>query len=241
MCGNDELDCCRTISSFENLSPILASGSSKLDSVDSSTLSFLELLQKGCWEDAVTRLKINHDLAKEWHYGIDKRNPLTNEPGILWKRLPLHIVCSDVSILAGGQKRVVPIGLIQLLIHLYPAGLRAVDPHTGMIPLHLACRSCAMPGKSKSPESLSSVMLQFVRIALKAFPHSTKVADAAGRLPIHHAIMMGAPFAVVKLLVHQDPGSVLSPDQDGNTPLLHAHRVYPFGDPVMSLLELAWM
>jgi hypothetical protein len=226
----------------------MVSVSTALDSNGSTALSFVEMLQQGHWEEALSCLEADHGLAKEWHYGIDKHNPITNEPCTLWKRLPLHIVCSGTSTPSDEPiQRVVPIALVKLLIQAYPEGLRAVDPHTGMVPLHLACRSsCSKPakevqGKGSSADSMASVMLQVIRIALKAFPHSTKVVDAAGRLPLHHAIMVGAPYSVVEMLVHHDPGSVLSPDQDGNTPLTYAPKVYPVGDPVMALLELAWL
>ncbi|KAG7344555.1 ankyrin repeat domain protein [Nitzschia inconspicua] len=240
----DSMDIDRTNSSSSNTSTTMASIST--DSSVSTGLTFVEMLQQGRWDIAMLCLESNHGLAKEWHYGIDKHNPITNEPCTLWKRLPLHIVCSSVACGDNKDGTVVPLGLIQLLIQAYPNGLRAVDPHTGMIPLHLACRSCGTQVKQRgsellSSESMTSVMLQVIRIALKAFPHSTKVVDVAGRLPLHHAIMVGAPFPVVELLVNQDPGSVLSPDQNGNTPLSYALKVYPTGDRVMSLLELAWL
>ncbi|KAG7370553.1 ankyrin repeat domain protein [Nitzschia inconspicua] len=241
----DSMDIDRTNSSSSNTSATMASIST--DSSVSTGLTFVEMLQQGRWDIAMLCLESDHGLAKEWHYGIDKHNPITNEPCTLWKRLPLHIVCSSVACGDNKDGTVVPLGLIQLLIQVYPNGLRAVDPHTGMIPLHLACHSCGKQVQQSgsellSPaESMTSVMLQVIRIALKAFPHSTKVVDVAGRLPLHHAIMVGAPFPVVELLVNQDPGSVLSPDQNGNTPLSYALKVYPPGDRVMSLLELAWL
>lgn len=236
------VDCERTNSNSTETSTTVTLASTTSESAGSKSLSFLDMLQQGRWNDAMTCLELDHHLAKEWHYGIDKHNPITNEPCTLWKRLPLHIVCSGVI---SNDADVIPLCLVQLLIQANPEGLRAVDPHTGMVPLHLACRSSGSPtdgsGGKKSPTAMASIMLHVIRIALKAFPHSTKVVDVAGRLPLHHAIMVGAPISVVELLVHQDPGSVLSPDQEGNTPLSYAPKVYPTGDPVMSLLELAWL
>lgn len=191
-------------------------------------------------------LERDHSLAKEWHYGIDKYNPITHEPCTLWKRLPLHIVCARSSVLKGdGVQRVVPLGLVQRLIQVYPEALRAVDPHTGMVPLHLACRSCAghrSQQKFGEGESVSSVMLQVIRTAVKIFPHLTKVVDVAGRIPLHYAVMVGSPFPVIDILVNHDPGSVLSPDQNGITPISYAQKMYQEGgEDIMALLELAWL
>jgi hypothetical protein len=52
---------------------------------------------------------------------------------------------------------------------------------------------------------------------------------------------VGAPYTIVERLVRQDPGTVLSPDQNGVTPLSLAQKTYPADDPVMSLMELAWL
>jgi hypothetical protein len=56
-------------------------------------------------------------------------------------------------------------------------------------------------------------MIQVIRIALKYYAHSTKAIDACGRLPLHHAVLVGAPLIVVRILVNHDPGTVLCPDQ----------------------------
>jgi ankyrin repeat protein len=185
----------------------------------------------------MARLELDHNLAKEWHYGIDKHNPVTNEPCTLWKRLPLHIVCAGSS-----NNSPVPLGLVHLLIKVYPQGLRSVDPHTGMIPLHLACRSCGrQPAGPSRNNEMAVVMLQVIRLGLQVYPHSTKALDVAGRSPLHHAVMVGAPMAVIDILVHKDPGSVLCPDQNGFTPLCYAQEKYAAGEPVMSVLELLWL
>jgi hypothetical protein len=207
----------------------------------STAASFAELLQQGSWEEAMVRLETDHTLAREWHYGIEKYNPITGEPCTLWKRLPLHIVCAGAPL---HQETSVPFGLVQLLIQVYPEALRSVDPHTGMIPLHLACRSSACASNDTAEngiESFASVMFQVIHTAIKIFPHLTKVIDSYGRLPLHHAVMVGAPYTIVERLVRQDPGTVLSPDQNGVTPLSLAQKTYPADDSVMSLMELAWL
>ena len=193
----------------------------------------------------MSRLEIDNSLAREWHYGIDKHNALTGEPCTLWKRLPLHIVCAGTSSAAGSNAHVLPLGLVELLIQVYPEALRAVDPHTGMIPLHLACRSCAQMSSSdvaqNTGESIASVMFQIIFVSLRVFPHLTKVVDLFGRLPLHYAVMVGAPYAVMELLVLHDPGTVLSPDQEGITPISSAQKTFSADDPVMTLMELSWL
>jgi len=207
-----------------------------VDNTQTPPASLGELLQEGRWQQAMTYLELDHNLAKDWHYGIDK------DPCTLWKRLPLHIVCAGPKASKSENTTPVPLGLVQLLIQVYPESLRSADPHTGMIPLHLACRSCARHSENDVDAiSICSVMLQVIRLALKIYPHSTKAVDVMGRSPLHHAVMVGAPYPVVELLVHQDPGSVLSSDQEGFTPLCYAQKMYAVGDPVMSLLELAWL
>jgi ankyrin repeat protein len=166
------------------------------------------------WQKAIEWIEADPSKAREWHYGID--NTSTNEP-ILWKRLALHLACTVAA----------PIGLIDLLLQLYPKALGCPDPHNGSIPMHLACQY----GSS----------LQVVRALIQARTASTKAVDARGRLPLHYAILSAAPYAIIELMVQHDPASVLCPDQEGKTPLQYCQHSYPVGNPVIGLLELVWM
>jgi ankyrin repeat protein len=175
------------------------------------------LLLEGNWSDAVALVESDTSLAREWHYGIDNDcSSISSEP-YLWKRLALHLVCTVNS----------PIGLIELLIQVYPKALECVDPHNGTIPLHLACRhGCG---------------LETIRALIMARSASTKAVDANGRLPLHHAIIVSAPYCIIDFLVQHDPVAVLCPDQHGKTPLQYAQHSYPIGSRVIGLLELVWM
>lgn len=163
----------------------------------------------------------------------------------LWKRLALHLACTVKAI---------PRNIIELLIQLYPNALESYDPHSGDIPLHLACaylhrnkqphdqnRHQHHEATTSSSSSSSSSALEIIRLLVNAKKHSTKVVNIHGRLPLHVAIINAAPYSIIEYLIRHDPGTVLCPDGNGKTPLQYAKECYPYGSPIIGLLEVVWM
>lgn len=195
------------------------------------------MLQHGMWSEAMELLEGDLRLVKKWHYGIDHHKNGAKSTGqettcTLWKRLPLHIACAGIE--------APPIGFLDLLLKAYRGAASCADPHSGYLPLHLACQT--------------HCNLAVIRTLLDAAPGTTKAVDGVlGRLPLHHAIVAQAPYSVLEVLVHHDPRTVSTPDQNGKTPLMLAQCVYltrksgesshgyPRHHPVLSLLELVWM
>ena len=224
---------------------ILPVSSSSSSSSPSSPTSLSEFLQRGFWSDAMDLLESDMRLARKWHYGIDHYGARDHQSRncqqamfqsrredstcMLWKRLPLHIACAGIE--------APPIGLLDLLLKAYRGAASCADPHSGYLPLHLACRT--------------HCNLAVIRTLLQAAPVTTKVVDAIlGQLPLHHAILAHAPYSVIEALVHHDPQTVSFPDNNGKTPLMLAQRVYftsttgrsgPQNHPVLTLLDLAWL
>ena len=116
-----------------------------------------DLLQNGQWSEAFTLLKNDYRLGRKWTYGID-HYPLSSPSSsssssassgcTLWKRLPLHIVCSynydydannNNNNNPSRRPSPPPIQLVDLLIKSFRGGASCIDPHSGYTPLHLAC------------------------------------------------------------------------------------------------------
>lgn len=170
------------------------------------------------WIAVCTLVESDPHQAREWYYGMDPSNncsSLTPAAPVVWKRLALHVAC-----MVGA-----PLQVMKALIRAHPAALQLSDPHSGAAPLHLACGLGA---------DISTLQLLLV-------PGATKVTDARGRMPIHHAMIAQAPYGIVEWLIRCDPASVLCPDREGKTPLQLAHQSYPAGSSVLGLLELVWM
>jgi hypothetical protein len=174
------------------------------------------LLLERNWPAALDLLEIDPTQAREWHYGIDGNSGNSIEP-VLWKRLALHLACAVAA----------PIGLVELLLKIYPEAIDKSDPHNGSTPLHLSCQFGAS--------------VQVVRALLQARTALTKAVDVRGRLALHYAVLAAAPFPIIELLVQHDPASALCPDQVSKTPLQYAHHVYPSGSHIMGFLETVWI
>lgn len=205
---------------------------------------FNVLLQRN-WQIAIDMIEMEPNLAKEWHYGIDSEcqdkiwNKQEQQQPILWKRLVLHVACSVTA----------PIELIQLLLQIYPEAITAPDPHTGSLPIHLACSTSSGRGStctgdgllSSSPPS-SSLSLPLIQELMVHAPGTTKAVDYRGRSPLHCAILSKASTPIVRFLVQHDRASVVCPDIYEKTPLEYAHRVYPDDNDVVPLLDtIVWI
>ena len=177
-------------------------------------------------------IELDPCLAEEWHYGIDEvdeenydadgsaKVPIRRRRTILWKRLPLHVACLMSA----------PIGIIELLLTIYPKALTSHDPHNGSLPIHLACSST-----SKSSSSLTLIQTLLNNKA------TTKAVDDRGRLPLHYAILSKSPDEIVRYLVQLDAQSLYCPDEEGKTPLQYARQVYPSDCSVLGMLDSAWI
>lgn len=184
-------------------------------STKSQSVLYNLLLERN-WTEALELLEQDPTQAREWHYGIDENSATTTEL-VLWKRLALHLACAVAA----------PIGLVELLLKIYPQAIDKCDPHNGSTPLHLSCQFGAS--------------VQVVRALLQARTALTKAVDVRGRLALHYAVLAAAPYPTIELLVQHDPASALCPDQDGKTPLQYAHYVYPSGSHIMGFLETVWI
>lgn len=161
-------------------------------------VSLFAMLLSQEWEDALALVEEDPSQASIWHYGIDENN-------VPWKRLPLHLVCAWNA----------PVGLVQVILHAFPDAATSVDPYDGSLPLHVACQ-------------IMEPDLQVVRLLLKAYSSSTRAVDMNGRCPLHYAALGAAraadatnpsiPYAVLQVLVQEDPESVLCRDRLGKTP-----------------------
>jgi len=158
---------------------------------------------------------------------------------------PLHAACR-----IHGSRAETPAGTLRLPVSPNPRALRQPGPRRpGSLPLHLLCDSfsslrfrCATTTATVSPPPPKRHdALELLRVLLASHPRATSVPDRRGRLPLHRAVLAGAPFEAVRMLVHRDPRAIALPDRDGLTPLAHAKKVYPVGGSVPKLLELAWV
>jgi ankyrin repeat protein len=181
-----------------------------------SQSALYNLLLERNWPEALDLLEQDPTQAREWHYGVDENSGTTTEP-VLWKRLALHLACAVAA----------PIGLVELLLKIYPEAIDKSDPHNGSTPLHLSCQFGAS--------------VQVVRALLQARTALTKAVDVRGRMALHYAVLAAAPFPIIELLVQHDPASALCPDQDSKTPLQYAHYVYLSGSHIMGFLETVWI
>ena len=187
------------------------------------------LFQKD-WQAAMDLIELDPELAKEWHYGIDEvedgdygfneptQLPVNHRRTILWKRLPLHVAAWVAA----------PIGIIELLVKIYPQALISCDPHNGSLPLHLACS-----GPSSS--------LQLIRILLTKAKVTTKAVDDRGRSPLHYAILSKKSIEIVQFLVQGDTESLYCPDENAKTPFHYARKIYPPDSSVLSMLDTVWV
>eukprot|EP00984_Skeletonema_dohrnii_P027389 scaffold16924_cov90-Skeletonema_dohrnii-CCMP3373.AAC.1 len=64
-----------------------------------------------------------------------------------------------------------------------------------------------------------------------------RTQDGNGMLPLHLALLEGAPLGAVKLLVQADPSTIQTPDSDGSLPL-HIAASYECPDVIKYLVDL---
>lgn len=96
-----------------------------------------------------------YDECRTWITRYEKENPKK----IRWSQLPLH-----AAIVFGG-----PTKLVQLLVEIYPKGVRCTDDRV-MLPIHLAFRKCSNDA--------------ILHCLLTKFPASINAKDSRGRTPL---------------------------------------------------------
>ena len=89
---------------------------------------------------------------------------------------------------AAAELKVSPLNTVQL-VQDYPDLIR--HKHRGMLPLHVVVAATGVDHIGR------------VRAFLSAFPEGAKVLDTRGLLPLQIAILHGAPWEVVKLLIDE--------------------------------------
>lgn len=115
-----------------------------------------------------------------------------------------------------------PVGLIDLLLKVFPESAVTEDPHDGMLPLHIACRGGAT--------------LPVVKRLVDECPEVCLAVDGGGRTPLHVAVLSKAPFQVVEYLLYQDVESIVALDQHGKTPMDYAMEIHGGTGTVVELL-----
>lgn len=123
--------------------------------------------------------------------------------------------------------------VIETLLEVEPKRIRKRDPHSGCLPIHIACLNI---------HSIDSGLLV---ILLDAWPDSIKEPDATGYLPIHKALMAN-PINTqppnldnITMIVEAYPEGIHKPNRRGEYPLhcaVQAKR--PFSEIVDLLIEL---
>ncbi|KAL7571248.1 hypothetical protein ACA910_008905 [Epithemia clementina (nom. ined.)] len=161
---------------------------------ESMVAGLRDLIVNQDWTRALAVVEDDPATAQKWYYGVDEgiAHPF------IWKRLPVHMACIHNA----------PIGLIDILLQLYPIGAAVEDPHDGSLPLYQLCRARAA--------------LPVVKLLLTACPDATKALDMNGRSALHAAVIYGAPLEVVQYLLEMDPETVVVADQNGMNPLDYA-------------------
>lgn len=96
-----------------------------------------------------------YDECRTWVTRYEQENPKK----IRWSQLPLH-----AAIVFGG-----PTKLIELLVEIYPKGVRCTDDRV-MLPIHLAFRKCSNDA--------------ILHCLLTKFPESMNAKDSRGRTPL---------------------------------------------------------
>ena len=163
------------------------------------------------WSRAIAVVEEDPSVARRWYYGMDTETVGT---ATVWKRLPIHLA------LANGA----PLGLIDLLLQVFPESAVLEDPHDGSLPLHIACRAGApLPVISRLVEECPEVVL---------------AVDGGGRVPLHVAVLSHAPYVVIEYMLYQDLESVVSLDCKSLTPIDYAMELDGNNGPVVELLTM---
>ena len=129
-----------------------------------------------------------------------------------WKKLRLYIAYSSLNYLDCLEEKFediyvlhmalsipdCPTSLIEFLVRLLPYARYEVDPLTGALPIHLACRALIQSkGEGPSVEQIFNLLLAGdFTLVWKRFKN---------RIPIHHAIESGKPWSVLQILLSLDP------------------------------------
>ena len=111
-----------------------------------------------------------------------------------------HLMGADATdelvLHAAAELKVSSLNLAQL-VQDYPNLI--CHKHRGMLPLHVVVAATGIDHFSR------------VRAILRAFPEGAKVLDSRGILPVQIALLSGAPWEVVKLLIAEFPSAIQYP------------------------------
>lgn len=123
------------------------------------------------WDGAKTRVLSHPDECSTW---IVSRH--SSDGRILWRHLPLHLVCMQTESSGGGpaesQTTTKQIeDLVDALLEAYPDAANSPDDQ-GMLPLHLTLANSAQPNE------------RILNLLLMAFPTGVDVKDKYGRTPV---------------------------------------------------------
>ena len=218
-----------------------------------SHLSLGGLLSQNRWKEAICLVETNPDTAKERCFSSSAGNLVSGNDisfssassAGLKEQLPVHVLC---QILKSGIS--VPIDLVELIVSSYPEGLTETDDESisGSLPLHMICDSFRrhrhkqlVDSREEDYRVFVSERLQVLQIMLSAHPDATHVVDNRGRLPLHRAVLVGAPLEAIQLLVYRCPRAISLSDREGMIPFQLAKKAYAFGSPVIGLLKQAWI
>ena len=166
------------------------------------------------WEAALEIIEDHPEQSSAWQYGIELEHNEGNGSPQLWKRLPIHSACVLRA----------PVGVVEALHLAYPKGVAMKDPITGALPLHLACRHSSPP--------------DLVKGLVMAHPGGARVADDAGRLPLHQACLSGGSRLSFAFLLQAYPHAVLFKDNKCKTPVQCAKGNPTLNKETVELLEM---
>jgi len=140
------------------------------------------------WDGAKARAESHPEEVSTWIVSKNTNNDderVNNGSRVLWRHLPLHLVCMQVGSLGGntpsnnmggsvsGTNNSSPLsqveGLVDLLISIYPDGVSQVD-EKGMLPIHQAVSN----GASE----------RIINLLLLSHPASVNVRDKYNRTPM---------------------------------------------------------
>uniref|UniRef100_A0A7R9WB32 Uncharacterized protein n=1 Tax=Pseudictyota dubia TaxID=2749911 RepID=A0A7R9WB32_9STRA len=110
-------------------------------------------------------------------------------------RTPLHIAVEN----GDGDNS---LSVVRFLLSQYPKAVETRDKN-GMTPLMRACRRTAKPNPDMrhcGGKLDGATLVSLVKVLALASPQSVIVEDKSERTALEHAILLGAPVAVVKLL-----------------------------------------
>jgi hypothetical protein len=165
--------------------------------VSTSTIPCLSsLVVERDWEQILMEVERQPSLAAIWMFGIDDASAR------VYKRLPLHCCCAFGA----------PFNLIASLVKHYPDGASATDPTDMSTPLALAC--------------FAGASMEVIQLLLHTYPMAISIENVYGQVPLHIAVLSKLPYAIIELLVENLPDAVLLADNDKQTPIQYAKKIY---------------